>query len=113
MTVNENTQKNPEGRALRVPDIIAVHIVTGAKKFMRKTRRHFVLWQSARRLAHSKTLRGFQESSCRAQRLGLRRPSAAFPRGISTCASVNWKRYRRSEERRVGKECRSRWSPDH
>ena len=22
-------------------------------------------------------------------------------------------RYGRSEERRVGKECRSRWSPDH
>ena len=28
--------------------------------------------------------------------------------------SVNWKTgIGRSEERRVGKECRSRWSPDH
>src|SRR5439155_5707357 len=24
-----------------------------------------------------------------------------------------WEQYDRSEERRVGKECRSRWAPDH
>jgi len=60
---------------------------------MRKSRGHFVFWHSARGLAHSKTLRVFQESSCRAQRLGLRRPSAAFPNGISNCAHVNWNRY--------------------
>jgi hypothetical protein len=73
---------------------------------MRKSRGHFIFLQSASRrraeaalwraakaegLAQSKTLRVFQESSCRAQRLGLRRPSAAFPRGISNCANVNWK----------------------
>jgi hypothetical protein len=51
---------------------------------------YFVFWQSARGLAHSKTLRVFQESSCRAQRLGVRRPSAAFPRDISNRAQVNW-----------------------
>src|SRR5690348_18123226 len=28
-------------------------------------------------------------------------------------AAVTSVRYQRSEERRVGKECRSRWSPDH
>ena len=49
------------------------------KKFMRKSR-PFISLQSARGPAQSKTLRVFQESSCRAQRLGLRRPSAAFPR---------------------------------
>ena len=27
--------------------------------------------------------------------------------------AVNWKKTTRSEERRVGKECRSRWSPYH
>src|SRR5260370_37216477 len=32
------------------------------------------------------------------------------PRGIR---SGEWLRYLRSEERRVGKECRSRWSPYH
>ena len=46
---------------------------------MRKSCGYFVILQSARGLAHSKTLRVFQESSCRAQRLGVRRPSAAFP----------------------------------
>src|SRR2546422_9510633 len=28
-------------------------------------------------------------------------------------ASLVWDHFRRSEERRVGKECRSRWSPYH
>ena len=27
--------------------------------------------------------------------------------------SMSWEQFRRSEERRVGKECRSRWSPYH
>src|ERR1017187_4157 len=27
--------------------------------------------------------------------------------------AVKWEKNDRSEERRVGKECRSRWSPDH
>jgi hypothetical protein len=72
---------------------IAVHIVIGAQKFMRKSRGYFVLLQSARGLAHSKTLRVFQESSCRAQRHGLRRPSAAFPRCILNRANVNWNRH--------------------
>jgi len=35
--------------------------------------------QSARGLAHSKTLRELRQSFFGAQRLGLRRPSAAFP----------------------------------
>jgi hypothetical protein len=72
---------------------IAVHIAIGAQKFMRESREHFVCLQSARGLAHSKTLRVFQESSCRAQRPGLRRPSAAFPRDISNRANVNRKCY--------------------
>jgi hypothetical protein len=49
-----------------------------------RRRAEAALWRAAKAegLAHSKTLRVFQESSCRAQRLGLRRPSAAFSRGI-------------------------------
>src|ERR1039458_10257852 len=74
----------------------------GAQKFMRKSRGPFVFWQSARGLAHSKTLRVFQESSCHAQRLELRRPSAAFPGGISNCADVNWNCYRIQNEPRAG-----------
>ena len=27
--------------------------------------------------------------------------------------ALSWKHWNRSEERRVGKECRSRWSPYH
>ena len=35
-------------------------------------------------------------------------------RGFNTCEVVyNYKAQKRSEERRVGKECRSRWSPYH
>jgi hypothetical protein len=64
---------------------IAVHVDLGAPRFTRP---------SARGLAHSKTLRVFQESSCRAERLGLWRPSASFPRGISNCDNVNWNCYR-------------------
>jgi hypothetical protein len=96
----------------RKPRRIAVHIIIGTQKSMRKSRGQFVFWQSASRrraeaalwraakaegLAHSKTLRVFQESSCRAQRLGLRRPSAAFPRDMSNCANVNWNCHSRSD----------------
>jgi hypothetical protein len=48
---------------------------------MRKSCGCFVFLQSARGLAQSKTLRVFQESSCRAQCLGVRRPSSAFSNG--------------------------------
>src|SRR5256885_6309059 len=33
--------------------------------------------------------------------------------GAGKQASVHWRDENRSEERRVGKECRSRWSPYH
>ena len=33
--------------------------------------------------------------------------------GIMIDTNLNWKSHIRSEERRVGKECRSRWSPYH
>src|SRR2546425_11808539 len=41
---------------------------------------------------------------------------ARHPRGLDPAAARRWAsahRRRRSEERRVGKECRSRWSPYH
>jgi len=64
-----------EAQPVEQPAIIAVHIVIGAQKLLRKSRGHFVFWQSASRrraeaalwraakaegLAHSKTLRVFQ-----------------------------------------------------
>ena len=36
-----------------------------------------------------------------------------YPWGITTDQKVSATRTTRSEERRVGKECRSRWSPYH
>jgi hypothetical protein len=74
---------------------MAVYIVIRVQKFLRKFGKSFVFWQSASRrraeaalwraakaegLAQSMTLRVFQESLCHAQRFGVRRPSAAFPR---------------------------------
>ena len=38
---------------------------------------------------------------------GIQRALTGFAAGVMVAASV------RSEERRVGKECRSRWSPYH
>ena len=35
------------------------------------------------------------------------------PEALAAQLSVNAEEYKRSEERRVGKECRSRWSPYH
>jgi hypothetical protein len=83
-------------------------LVVDTQKFLQKSRGRFVCLQSASRrraeaalwraakaegLAQSKTLRVFQTSSCCAQRLGVRRPSAAFPGGISNGARVNWNWY--------------------
>ena len=41
--------------------------------------------------------------------IGLPRPS----RGVGIFGGKIWYQKDRSEERRVGKECRSRWSPYH
>jgi len=45
----------------------------------RRLRKKISPFQSARGLAHSKTLRAIRKSPVNASRLGLRRPSAAFP----------------------------------
>src|SRR2546430_15746236 len=45
------------------------------------------------------------------------RANRALPVRASFCmptsSTISWRRWLRSEERRVGKECRSRWSPYH
>src|SRR5947209_20262112 len=40
-------------------------------------------------------------------------PTASFAEYAALCETVFQAGLRRSEERRVGKECRSRWSPEH
>ena len=39
--------------------------------------------------------------------------SASARRKIAAAQRARWAKVKRSEERRVGKECRSRWSPYH
>ena len=39
--------------------------------------------------------------------------SAMFAPGFNWSGKLDWSLKNRSEERRVGKECRSRWSPYH
>jgi hypothetical protein len=58
------------------PRVLFYH--DGAHGVTRPTRR--TPGQSARGLAHSKTLRAFKRQRSARQRFGLRRPSAAFPR---------------------------------
>ena len=42
------------------------------------------------------------------------KPQSAHPdRAVRETLQALWLRWTRSEERRVGKECRSRWSPSH
>jgi hypothetical protein len=68
-------------------------LVVDTQKLPRKSRGQFVFVQSARGLAQAKTHRVFQVLSCRAQRLGVRRSSSAFSRGISNGTKVNWNCY--------------------
>src|SRR5260221_14559478 len=49
-------------------------------------------------------------ASCPTQLIATRRKAS---RGLGTDIKNSPGRYARSEERRVGKECRSRWSPYH
>ena len=39
--------------------------------------------------------------------------AALFGAGVGTIVYLLFTKFKRSEERRVGKECRSRWSPYH
>src|SRR5437868_12480348 len=49
------------------------------------------------------------EASCLQQSFSIARaPAPSTPASLTRCRARS-----RSEERRVGKECRSRWSPDH
>src|SRR5690554_6261000 len=56
------------------------------------------------------------EIRARQKQIKLRRASK-LPNKVFDASNLNkgleWQIKQRSEERRVGKECRSRWSPDH
>src|SRR5256885_10214384 len=64
----------------------------------------FFVWEGGDRLIYDSVNRWFLLVACQ---VGLRKP------GDRRGPRVHDLRHYRSEERRVGKECRSRWSPYH
>src|SRR5437588_12154123 len=62
-------------------------------------------------------VRSYYPSECHADYFDFERIEALKPAieacGISTLSQSPMLGFHRSEERRVGKECRSRWSQDH
>src|SRR5690349_24965608 len=84
----------------------------------------FFFFSSRRR--HTRSLRDWSSDVCssdlysrasigqdRGGRRDRRVPTIARATGSRRRSSSSLRRYARSEERRVGKECRSRWSPYH
>src|SRR6266700_5180585 len=72
----------------------------------------FFFFSSRRR--HTRFSRDWSSDVCSSD-LGCRPTGCSTPpvRASSPCSSCRTGSTRRSEERRVGKECRSRWSADH
>src|SRR6266496_5646530 len=70
----------------------------------------FFFFSSRRR--HTRSLRDWSSDVCSSD-LGRRRPRAAAVQEPLECHAPGRKRLAGLEERRVGKECRSRWSPHH
>src|SRR3712207_8657819 len=93
--------------------------------FFSSRRRHTRYWRDwSSDVCSSDLDRGFRRRSARVDRPWTRHPAARGrrppqPRSIAPQAEQVrlWRQdrpsLRRSEERRVGKECRSRWSPYH
>src|SRR5690349_24969332 len=67
------------------------------------------------RRRHTRSLRDWSSDVCSSDLplIALLFRSSAADRDESTPRRSPWPARRRSEERRVGKECRSRWSPYH
>src|SRR5690349_25052630 len=87
----------------------------------------FFFFSSRRR--HTRSLRDWSSDVCSSDLVSTQPSTAGLTTSPTSRASstATWMtqvstptaracttpQYRRSEERRVGKECRSRWSPDH
>src|SRR5256884_6573739 len=59
------------------------------------------------------SLSGKARGENRVSDLVIFKPSASVSGRITMSSTLIFPRFSRSEERRVGKECRSRWSPYH
>src|SRR2546430_11747302 len=68
--------------------------------------------QQALELCHEQIFERILEMPLEKQLEDLRDCLAAMDGGLASVVS-HWRQLERSEERRVGKECRSRWSPYH
>src|SRR6266536_3217769 len=71
----------------------------------------FVFFFSSRR-RHTISTRDWSSDVCSSDLRFRRPPTSSRSSERGPCSSTSIRR-RRSEERRVGKECRSRWSPYH
>src|SRR6266496_4219940 len=74
---------------------------------------YFYLFFFSSRRRHTRSLRDWSSDVCSSD---LSRLAPARQRVVATLADglrAGWLDPARSEERRVGKECRSRWSPYH
>src|SRR4030042_3508331 len=65
------------------------------------------------RRRHTRGSRDWSSDVCSSDLLFASRPSCPTRRRCPRGSARVWRRSRRSEERRVGKECRSRGSPYH
>src|SRR5215471_19502747 len=73
----------------------------------------YFFFSSRRR--HTRSLRDWSSDVCSSD-LGSTPPASPclrLPLLVSGDGAPEWRQAPRSEERRVGKECRSRWSQDH
>src|SRR6266508_6188837 len=71
----------------------------------------FFFFSSRRR--HTRWPRDWSSDVCSSDLAGALGPRCRYRRRLRTADRAPPRRRRRSEERRVGKECRSRWSPYH
>src|SRR5207245_8295864 len=76
----------------------------------------FIFFFFSSRRRHTRCYRDWSSDVCSsdlAPRAGTSRRGAARACSGASASAPRRARTSRSEERRVGKECRSRWSPDH
>ena len=107
-------------RRQRVPYIVAPHDPYTPEFFRRSRHKKLPYWYLLERPMLQQAI-GIQVLDQRhqqyLQRLGITPPVIAPPNGFPPEAShfepAPWPLGHRSEERRAGKACRSRWSPDH
>src|SRR3712207_9530911 len=99
------------------------HLMYGVLTFERPQAREFVEWfylgvncsadTVVTGLPSLRSCRATRSNGCRCRFMAVGRIISVLPSGNRLASCCHWcLNGSRSEERRVGKECRSRWSPD-